>query len=108
MTDPPKITLLPYATATIRKVRTHADEMGYIEEEAVLKGELASQDMRRLPSAEQAIVLSAMHQTFVERRICLREAIDGRILLIFPAYFKRKRPDQEAHPAAYVRLQQLR
>lgn len=91
-----------YAAAVMRKVRAHPDEIGSILEEDVLAGKLDYHDMRRLPHDEEQIVLLAMHQTFVDHGLCLREASERGPLLVFPSYFKRGRPKQEDHPAALV------
>jgi hypothetical protein len=68
----------------------------------VLAGNLDYQDMKRLPADEEPIVLRAMHQTLVEHGLCLREPVEQRVLLIFPSYFKRERPELADHPAACV------
>ena len=91
-----------YAAAVIRSVRSHAEEIGCINEERILAGDLDYQDMRRLPSTEEEIVLLAMHQTFVDYGLCLRERADQGPLLVFPSYFKRERPELEDHPAVFV------
>ncbi len=61
--------------------------------------------MKRLPTDEEQIVLRAMHQTFVDHGLCLREATDAGTLLVFPSYFKRERPELEGHPAVFVTYQ---
>ena len=94
-----------YAAAVVRSVRAHIDEIGCIAEEKVLKGELDYQDMKRLPEKEEEIVLRAMHQTFIERGLCLRELTDAGYLLVFPSYFRRERPPLEKHPSALVTYQ---
>lgn len=94
-----------YAAAVIRKVRAHTEEIGVIGEEDVLAGELDYQDMRRLPPEEEQIVLRAMHQTFVDHGLCLREPTEAGTLLVFPSYFKRERPELEGHPAVFVTYQ---
>jgi len=91
-----------YASAVVRSVRAHVDEIGCIEEERVLAGDLDYQDMKRLPSEEEQIVLRAMHQTFVAHGLCLREPSDAGVLLVFPSYFRRERPELEEHPAVLV------
>ncbi len=91
-----------YAAAVIRKVRLHTEEIGCIAEEEVLVGNLDYQDMKRLPVAEEEIVLRAMHQTFVDHGLCLREHTNKGTLLIFPSYFKRERPELEGHPLVLV------
>jgi small GTP-binding protein len=91
-----------YAAAVVRSVRAHVDEIGCITEEKVLKGELDYQDLKRLPKQEEEVVLRAMHQTFVEYGLCLREPTEAGVLLIFPSYFRRERPPLEKHPSALV------
>lgn len=91
-----------YAAAVIRSVRAHTEEIGCIPEENVLAGEIDYQNMKRLPQAEEEIVLRAMHQMFVDRGLCLRERTDHGIILVFPSYFKRERPELDEHPAVFV------
>jgi small GTP-binding protein len=66
-----------YASAVVRSVRAHIDEIGCISEDRVLTGDLDYQDLQRLPQAEEEIVLRAMHQMLVARGICLREPSEG-------------------------------
>jgi small GTP-binding protein len=94
-----------YASAVIRKIRAHTEEIGVIPEEDVLAGKLDYQDMKRLPSDEEQIVLRAMHQTFVDHGLALREHTEAGTLLVFPSYFKRERPELEGHPAVFVTYQ---
>ena len=91
-----------YAAAVVRSVRKHTDEIGCIEEEKVLAGELDYQDMQRLEKFEEDFVLRAMHQTFVKHGLCLREKTDEGRMLVFPSYFKRERPELDQHPSALV------
>ncbi len=79
--------------------------IGCLPEEDVLNGNLDYQDMKRLTLEEEAIVLRAMQQTFVEHGLCLRETGGRGTLLIFPSYFKRERPELVGHPAAFVSYQ---
>lgn len=91
-----------YAAAVIRTVRGHTEEIGCIEEEDVLKGNLDYQTLERLAREEEQIVLRAMHQTLVDHGLCLREPTEHGTLLVFPSYFKRERPALENHPATLV------
>ena len=43
-----------------------------------------------------------MHQTLVERGLCLREHTDKGPLLVFPSYYRRERPELVGHPAVLV------
>jgi hypothetical protein len=55
-----------------------------------------------LEGEEERFVLLAMHQTLVERGLCLREHTDKGPLLIFPSYYRRERPELVGHPAVLV------
>ncbi len=94
-----------YAAAVVRSVRAHTEEIGSIAEGKVAAGELDYQDMKRLRREEEEVVLRAMHQTFVDHGLCLREHADSGTLLIFPSYFKRERPMLERHPLVLVTYQ---
>jgi hypothetical protein len=91
-----------YAAAVIRTVRAHTDEIGCIAEARVLAGDLDYQDLKRLPQGDEQIVLRAMHQTFVNHGLCLREHTEVGTLLVFPSYFKRERPELDEHPLPLV------
>jgi WD40 repeat protein/GTPase SAR1 family protein/DNA-directed RNA polymerase subunit RPC12/RpoP len=91
-----------YAGAVVRSVRAHIDEIGCIDEDAVLNGNLDYQDLKRLPRLEEDIILRAMHQILVAHSICLRESSGAGVLLVFPSLFKRERPDLGEHPAAFI------
>ena len=92
-----------YAQAVIQTMRADEYERGCIPEERVLDGDLAYQSsMKRLEAEEERFVLLAMHQTLVERGLCLREHTDKGPLLIFPSYYRRERPELVGYPAVLV------
>lgn len=93
-----------YAQAVIQTLRADEYERGAIAEERVLGGDLAYQSSaQRLGDAEEErFVLLAMHQTLVERGLCLREQTETGPLLIFPSYYRRERPELVGHPAVLV------
>ena len=92
-----------YAQAVIQTMREDEDERGCVPEERVLNGNLTYQSsMARLEADEERIVLLAMHQTLVERGLCLREQTDKGMLLVFPSYYRRERPELVGHPAVLV------
>ena len=92
-----------YAQAVIQTMRADEDERGCLPEEQVLKGDLTYQSsIERLGADEERFVLLAMHQTLVERGLCLREHTDKGPLLIFPSYYRRERPELVGHPAIHV------
>ena len=89
-----------YAQAVIRTMREDPFERGCLTEERVLGGDLTYQaSAERLHSDEERFVLLAMHQTLLERGLCLREHTDKGALLIFPSYYRRERAELTGHPA---------
>ena len=83
-----------YAQAVIQTLRADVQERGCLPEEQVLNGELTyHSSMARLEADEERFVLLAMHQTLVERGLCLREPTDDGTVLIFPSYYRRERAD---------------
>jgi small GTP-binding protein len=92
-----------YAQAVIQTMREDEFERGCIAEERVLGGALTyHSSMGRLGAEEERFVLLAMHQTLVERGLCLREHTESGPLLIFPSFYRRERPDLVGHPAVLV------
>lgn len=92
-----------YAQAVIQTMREDEHERGCLLEERVLSGDLAyHSSMARLQADEERFVLLAMHQTLVERGLCLREQTDKGPLLIFPSYYRRERPELVGHPSVLV------
>ena len=92
-----------YAQAVIQTMREDDLERGCIAEERVLKGDLTYHSTaERLPNEEERFVLLAMHQTLIERGLCLRENTEGGPLLVFPSYYRRERPELAGHPAILV------
>jgi hypothetical protein len=92
-----------YAQAVIRMLQGDEHQRGRLMEERVLRGELSYESsMPRLAGDEERFVLLAMHQTLVERGLCLRQPTDKGNLLVFPSYYRRERPVQVGHPAVLV------
>jgi len=92
-----------YAQAVIQTMREDQYERGCLPEERVLNGDLKyHSSMARLEADEERFVLLAMHQTLVERGLCLREHTDKGPLLLFPSYYRRERPELVGHPAVLV------
>ncbi len=92
-----------YAQAVIQTMREDKHERGCLPEERVLNGDLTyHSSIARLEADEERFVLLAMHQTLVERGLCLREHTDKGTLLIFPSYYRRERPELVGHPAVLV------
>jgi small GTP-binding protein len=92
-----------YAQAVIQTMREDKYERGCLPEERVLNGNLTyHSSIDRLDMDEERFVLLAMHQTLVERGLCLREHTEKGPLLIFPSYYRRERPELVGHPAVLV------
>lgn len=92
-----------YAQAVIQTLRADAQERGCLPEEQVLNGALTyHSSMTRLEPDEERFVLLAMHQTLVERGLCLREQTDEGTVLIFPSYYRRERTDLVGDRAVLV------
>ena len=92
-----------YAQAVIQTLREDEHERGCLPEERVLNGDLTYQSsITRLDADEERFVLLAMHQTLVERGLCLREHTDKGPLLVFPSYYRRERLELVGHPAVLV------
>jgi small GTP-binding protein len=92
-----------YAQAVIQTLKEDEFERGCLAEERVLRGDLTYPPQApRLPTSEERFILLAMHQTLVERGLCLREHTSHGPILIFPSYYRRERPDLEGHPAVLV------
>ena len=92
-----------YAQAVIQTLREDRFERGCIPQEKVLSGDLKYESSApRLAEDEERIVLLAMHQTLVERALCLREHTETGTLLIFPSYYRRERKELTGHPAVQV------
>jgi WD40 repeat protein/GTPase SAR1 family protein len=91
-----------YASALIRSVRAHTDEIGCIQEDRVLDGALDYHDMPRLRREDELILLREMYQMMIARAICLREPTADGTMLVFPSYFKRERPELQGHPNVFV------
>jgi small GTP-binding protein len=92
-----------YAQAVIQTMRADEHERGCLAEQRVLDGDLAYQSsIQRLESDEERFILLAMHQTLVERGLCIREYTEKGPLLIFPSFYRRERPEPVGHPAVLV------
>jgi small GTP-binding protein len=92
-----------YAQAVIQTMREDEHERGCLPEERVLNGDLTyHSSIARLKAEDERFVLLAMHQTLVERGLCLREHTDNGALLVFPSYYRRERPELVGHPAVLV------
>ena len=91
-----------YAGAVSRSIRDRVDDMGAIEEDKILNAELKFESMKRLPRAEEEIVLLAMRQILVQYGICFAEKTDRGTQLIFPSLYRQEQPEHPGHPPVLV------
>ena len=92
-----------YAQAVIHTLGTDEHQRGFISEERVLGGQLDyTASLTRLPADDERFVLLAMYQILIEKGLCLRQPTEKGNLLVFPGYFRRKRPDLPARPVGHV------
>ena len=82
-----------YAQAVIQTLRADQLERGCLPEERVLDGDLTyHSSMQRLEAEEERFVLLAMHQTLVERGLCLREHTDNGTAADLPQLLPPRAP----------------
>jgi small GTP-binding protein len=96
-----------YAQAVLRTLRQEPSELGCLPLRSIAEGKLLFQtverdgsivDMRRLPEAEERVVLREMERQLEERGLCLRQGDK----LVFPSHCGRERPVVQEHPAVFV------
>ena len=81
-----------YAGAVIRSARQHVDEIGWLREEDVFERRLDFSGVRRLNAPEEALLMRALVQMFLDRSLCLSDDTPQGRLLIFPSLYRRERP----------------
>ena len=92
-----------YAQAVIRTLRQDPSELGCLPLRSIAEGKLLFQtvgvdgsivDMKRLPEAEERVVLREMERQLEERGLCLRQGDK----LVFPSHCGRDRPATVEYP----------
>jgi small GTP-binding protein len=91
-----------YAGALIRKLRSDPKEMGTIQERVFLAGDLEYQNTARLSQDDEPVLLRAMLQTLISKRLCFRQSTRRGTMLVFPSYFRRDRPVRRHSPKPFV------
>lgn len=91
-----------YGQAVIATLRADPSELGSVSEQRVLSGDLIYGSFERIPKDEERFVLLEMHRKLLHRGLCARELTDKEVLLVFPSYYKRNRPELVGHPALLV------
>ncbi|MEM9367772.1 MAG: DUF4365 domain-containing protein, partial [Planctomycetota bacterium] len=80
-----------YSSSVIHAARANQDEVGSVIENDVYEGNVDFDKVARLQDRDEQLLLRAMVQTFLEKSLCLREAVDGRDHLVFPSQYRRER-----------------
>jgi small GTP-binding protein len=102
-----------YAQAVIRTLRQEPSELGCLPLRSIAEGNLLFQtverdgsilEMKRLPGAEERVVLREMERQMEERGLCLRQGDK----LVFPSHCGRERPAVVAHPESPPELWTVR
>jgi small GTP-binding protein len=96
-----------YAQAVIRTLRQEPSELGALPLRSIEEGKLLFQtverdgaivNMKRLPEAEERVVLREMERQLEERGLCLRQSDK----LVFPSHCGRERPEKLEYPSVFV------
>jgi small GTP-binding protein len=96
-----------YAQAVIRTLRAAESSLGYLPVSSIAEGKLIFQtkqaegqdvEEKRLGPADERVVLQAMEQMLLERRLCLRQNGD----LVFPSHCGLERPVGPVPPKFFV------
>jgi len=96
-----------YAQAVIRTLRSAGNDLGALPLRSIEEGNLIYQsigrdgsaiEMKRLPAAEERVVLGEMERQLEMRGLCLRQGDK----LVFPSHCGRDRPAVEKHPPVFM------
>lgn len=91
-----------YSQAVIATMRDDPSELGCVSEQKVLAGDLVYGGFKRIAPEDERIVLFEMHKKLLQRELCAKEITEQDVLLVFPSYYKRNRPELVGHPAVLV------
>ncbi|HSK71858.1 MAG TPA: DUF4365 domain-containing protein, partial [Pyrinomonadaceae bacterium] len=92
-----------YASVVVRCARESSDDIGCVTERDVLAANIPfPEDMKRLKSSDEEILLRAIIETFVNHSLCIREDTAYGTQLVFPSYFKQERDEIKDHPNVFV------
>lgn len=91
-----------YGQAVIATMRDDPSELGCVSEQRVLEGDLVYGGFERISSEDERFVLLEMHRKLLQRGLCAKELTEKDVLLVFPSYYKRNRPELSGHPAVLV------
>jgi GTPase SAR1 family protein len=91
-----------YAGAVARELRNRQDQLGVMAEDRLTRGDFDMAGVQRVSSEDETVLLQAMHQTFVDRGLALRQKTGDGTQLVFPAYFGAKRPEEPDSPPLFA------
>jgi small GTP-binding protein len=96
-----------YAQAVMRTLRDDPKELGSLPLRSIAEGKLLFQSVgsdgaivkaKRLPQAQERVVLREMERQLEERGLCFRQGDK----LVFPSHCGRDRPAVQEHPSIFV------
>ncbi|QLH70726.1 DUF4365 domain-containing protein [Rhodopseudomonas palustris] len=92
-----------YAQAVIQAMRNDKQELGCVLEEDILAGRLDYlASIGRVSEDDERYILLSVHQTLIERSLCFRQHTEDGPVLVFPSYFRRRKPELTSHPSIWV------
>ncbi len=80
------------AASFVLEARRNERGQGALEEERILRGDYAFQELAKLEKAEQDVLLDAVTTLFLKHHVCFRERFGSQTLLVFPSLINQKRP----------------
>lgn len=80
------------AASFVLEARRNERGLGALEEERILRGDYAFQELFNLKKADQDVLLDAVTTLFLNHTICFRERFGSQTLLVFPSLINQKRP----------------
>ncbi|MDK9699877.1 MAG: AAA-like domain-containing protein [bacterium] len=92
-----------YASTIVLNALQHGDEMGCVNENDVLEGRINLQGVDRIANkSDEKLLLMSILRLFNDKALCLREETRDGIMLVFPSYLRRERPDKAEYPDILV------
>ncbi|MEO0475929.1 MAG: DUF4365 domain-containing protein, partial [Planctomycetota bacterium] len=90
-----------YASSIIRAARAHIDEIGCVLESDIYDPEFDFTGVKRLPRADEELLLRALVQTFLDHSLCIAEETAQGRHLVFPSQYRRDK-DIPHEPDVFV------
>ena len=93
--------LSSYASAIIREARDHIDEIGCVEENAIIEKKFDFSNIVRLTPPDEDLLLRSIIHLLIEKNICIAEDTSSGKLLIFPSQYRKENKIKD-YPATIV------